>query len=124
KLWCSTKTDGQNNHVSGHYRQCPDPLISTPIPAPATTTLAPPVSEECTTTDTNCGGHLTAESGTIIFPVQPGNYGNYENCVWTIETSGQSINITFDKFDVEVNMDYLEISEGLTNSGTSLGIFS
>ncbi|MBN3314648.1 CSMD3 protein, partial [Atractosteus spatula] len=60
-----------------------------------------------------CGGHISAPSGVILSPGWPGYYKDSLNCEWVIEAeSGHSIKITFDRFQTELNYDFLEIHDG------------
>ncbi|NXF22054.1 CSMD1 protein, partial [Rhodinocichla rosea] len=69
-----------------------------------------------------CGGHLTASSGVILPPGWPGYYKDSLNCEWVIEARpGNSIKITFDKFQTEVNYDTLEVRDGPANSSPLIG---
>ncbi|XP_036106445.1 CUB and sushi domain-containing protein 1 [Molossus molossus] len=69
-----------------------------------------------------CGGHLTASSGVILPPGWPGYYKDSLNCEWIIEAKpGQSIKITFDRFQTEVNYDTLEVRDGPASSSPLIG---
>ncbi len=48
-----------------------------------------------------CGGTLTEQSGMIVNPGYPGNYGNNRVCGWLIRApSDQVIQVTFSRFQV------------------------
>ncbi|XP_071998418.1 CUB and sushi domain-containing protein 1 isoform X2 [Engystomops pustulosus] len=69
-----------------------------------------------------CGGHLTASSGIILPPGWPGYYKDSLNCEWIIEANtGQSVKITFERFQTEVNYDILEVRDGSANSSPLIG---
>ncbi|KAK3532300.1 hypothetical protein QTP86_016064, partial [Hemibagrus guttatus] len=60
-----------------------------------------------------CGGHFSAPSGVILSPGWPGYYKDSLSCEWVIEAEpGRSIKITFEKFQTELNCDFLEIHDG------------
>ncbi|XP_078685510.1 CUB and sushi domain-containing protein 1-like [Branchiostoma floridae x Branchiostoma belcheri] len=66
------------------------------------------------TSATGCGGSLTAPSGgPVTSPNYPDNYGNNENCEWTITLpEGSIIRLTFDSFHTELHSDLLQIYDG------------
>ncbi|TSK31354.1 CUB and sushi domain-containing protein 3 [Bagarius yarrelli] len=60
-----------------------------------------------------CGGHFSAPSGVILSPGWPGYYKDSLSCEWVIEAeTGRSIKISFEKFQTELNCDFLEIHDG------------
>uniref|UniRef100_A0AAR2IVV0 CUB and Sushi multiple domains 3a n=1 Tax=Pygocentrus nattereri TaxID=42514 RepID=A0AAR2IVV0_PYGNA len=60
-----------------------------------------------------CGGHFTAPVGVILSPGWPGYYKDSLSCEWVIEAEpGRSIKISFDRFQTELNYDFLEIHDG------------
>ncbi|KAF5908667.1 CUB and sushi domain-containing protein 3 isoform X2, partial [Clarias magur] len=60
-----------------------------------------------------CGGHFSAPSGVILSPGWPGYYKDSLSCEWVVEAEpGRSIKITFEKFQTELNCDFLEIHDG------------
>ncbi|XP_043916396.1 CUB and sushi domain-containing protein 1-like [Protopterus annectens] len=69
-----------------------------------------------------CGEHLTASSGVILSPGWPGYYKDSLNCEWVIEaTPRDSIKITFERFQTEVNYDILEVRDGPTSTSPLIG---
>ncbi|XP_077981827.1 cubilin-like [Glandiceps talaboti] len=61
-----------------------------------------------------CGGHFTAEVGTIYSPVYPHPYPHGSLCTWTIDINADAVQIVFDVFGTEEGFDHLYIGEGLT----------
>uniref|UniRef100_A0A673MU52 CUB and sushi domain-containing protein 3-like n=1 Tax=Sinocyclocheilus rhinocerous TaxID=307959 RepID=A0A673MU52_9TELE len=60
-----------------------------------------------------CGGHFTAPVGVILSPGWPGYYKDSLSCEWVIEAEvGRSIKISFDRFQTELNYDFLEVHDG------------
>ncbi|KAK3515420.1 hypothetical protein QTP70_018872 [Hemibagrus guttatus] len=60
-----------------------------------------------------CGGHFTAPVGVILSPGWPGYYKDSLSCEWVIEAEpGHSIKLSFDRFQTELNYDFLEIHDG------------
>ncbi|TSK20132.1 CUB and sushi domain-containing protein 3 [Bagarius yarrelli] len=60
-----------------------------------------------------CGGHFTAPVGVILSPGWPGYYKDSLSCEWVMETEpGHSIKLSFDRFQTELNYDFLEIHDG------------
>ncbi|XP_076868457.1 CUB and sushi domain-containing protein 3 isoform X4 [Brachyhypopomus gauderio] len=60
-----------------------------------------------------CGGHFTASVGVILSPGWPGYYKDSLSCEWVIEAElGRSIKLSFDRFQTELNYDFLEIHDG------------
>uniref|UniRef100_A0A4W4E2X2 CUB and Sushi multiple domains 3a n=1 Tax=Electrophorus electricus TaxID=8005 RepID=A0A4W4E2X2_ELEEL len=60
-----------------------------------------------------CGGHFTALVGVILSPGWPGYYKDSLSCEWVIEAEpGRSIKLSFDRFQTELNYDFLEIHDG------------
>ncbi|XP_053163252.1 deleted in malignant brain tumors 1 protein-like [Hemicordylus capensis] len=76
---------------------------------PHTSTPEPPV----TSGNNSCGGYLLDSSGSFHSPFYPANYGNNQDCVWTILASNSSrINLTFTNIYTECNYDYVEVYDG------------
>uniref|UniRef100_A0A673LGJ5 CUB and sushi domain-containing protein 3-like n=1 Tax=Sinocyclocheilus rhinocerous TaxID=307959 RepID=A0A673LGJ5_9TELE len=72
-----------------------------------------------------CGGHFSAPSGVILSPGWPGYYKDSLNCEWVIEAeSGRSIKITFEKFQTELNCDFLELHDGPNLLSPLIGSFN
>ncbi|XP_078685509.1 CUB and sushi domain-containing protein 1-like [Branchiostoma floridae x Branchiostoma belcheri] len=71
---------------------------------------------------TGCGGDLTAPSGgPVTSPNYPGNYGNDENCEWSITVpEGSIIRLTFDRFYTERNYDFLTIYDGASDNAKEM----
>ncbi|XP_019631552.1 PREDICTED: CUB and sushi domain-containing protein 1-like, partial [Branchiostoma belcheri] len=74
------------------------------------------------TSVTGCGGDLTAPSGgPVTSPNYPGNYGNNENCEWSITVpEGSIIRLTFDSFYTEYGYDFLTIYDGASDNATEM----
>uniref|UniRef100_A0A8C2HQA1 CUB and Sushi multiple domains 3a n=1 Tax=Cyprinus carpio TaxID=7962 RepID=A0A8C2HQA1_CYPCA len=72
-----------------------------------------------------CGGHFSAPSGVILSPGWPGYYKDSLNCEWVIEAEpGRSIKITFEKFQTELNCDFLELHDGPNLLSPLIGSFN
>ncbi|XP_078685532.1 uncharacterized protein LOC144918544 [Branchiostoma floridae x Branchiostoma belcheri] len=69
-----------------------------------------------------CGGNLTAPSGgPVTSPNYPGNYGNNENCEWSITVpEGSIIRLTFDSFHTEEDYDFLTIYDGASDNAAEM----
>ena len=51
----------------------------------------------------NCGGNLNMASGQVKSPNHPNNYGNRQECVWTITVpAGSQVELKFSAFNVSV----------------------
>ncbi|XP_019628637.1 PREDICTED: tolloid-like protein 2, partial [Branchiostoma belcheri] len=74
------------------------------------------------TSATGCGGSLTASSGgPVTSPNYPGNYGNNENCEWSITApEGSIIRLTFDSFNTEDDYDFLIIYDGASDNAAEI----
>ncbi|XP_078685521.1 CUB and sushi domain-containing protein 3-like [Branchiostoma floridae x Branchiostoma belcheri] len=74
------------------------------------------------TSATGCGGNLTAPSGgPVTSPNYPANYGNNENCEWSITVpEGSIIILTFDSFNTELRRDFLTIYDGANENATEI----
>ncbi|XP_066267607.1 uncharacterized protein [Branchiostoma lanceolatum] len=74
------------------------------------------------TSATGCCGNLTAPSGgPVTSPNYPSNYGNNENCEWSITVpEGSIIRLTFDSFSTENGHDVLTIYDGSSDSAAEL----
>ncbi|XP_066288289.1 embryonic protein UVS.2-like [Branchiostoma lanceolatum] len=61
-----------------------------------------------------CEGYLTAPpEGNVTSPNHPNDYGNNENCEWTITVpEGGYVRLTFDSFIIETGYDVLTIYDG------------
>ncbi|XP_061076047.1 LOW QUALITY PROTEIN: CUB and sushi domain-containing protein 3-like [Conger conger] len=72
-----------------------------------------------------CGGHFTAPRGVILSPGWPGYYKDSLSCEWVIEAEpGRSIKITFDRFQTELNYDFLELHDGPNLLSPVIGSFN
>uniref|UniRef100_A0AAR2JXJ0 CUB and Sushi multiple domains 3a n=1 Tax=Pygocentrus nattereri TaxID=42514 RepID=A0AAR2JXJ0_PYGNA len=72
-----------------------------------------------------CGGHFSAPSGIILSPGWPGYYKDSLSCEWVIEAEpGRSIKISFEKFQTELNCDFLEIHDGPNLLSPLIGSFN
>uniref|UniRef100_A0AAY4CUY3 CUB and Sushi multiple domains 3a n=1 Tax=Denticeps clupeoides TaxID=299321 RepID=A0AAY4CUY3_9TELE len=72
-----------------------------------------------------CGGHFSAPTGVILSPGWPGYYKDSLSCEWVIEAEvGRSIKITFDKFQTEINYDFLELHDGPNLLSPLIGSFN
>ncbi|XP_075438529.1 CUB and sushi domain-containing protein 3 isoform X5 [Ascaphus truei] len=72
-----------------------------------------------------CGGHFSSLSGVILSPGWPGYYKDSLNCEWVIEAEpGQSIKITFERFQTELNYDVLEVHDGPNLLSPLLGSYN
>ncbi|KAI8493120.1 CUB and sushi domain-containing protein 3 [Branchiostoma belcheri] len=69
-----------------------------------------------------CGGDLTAPSGgPVTSPNYPSNYGDNENCEWTITVpEGSIIRLTFDSFHTEDDYDFLTIYDGASDNAAEI----
>ncbi|XP_035660155.1 CUB and sushi domain-containing protein 2-like [Branchiostoma floridae] len=76
--------------------------------------------EEPSTPD--CGENLFAPSGgPVTSPNYPSNYGNNENCEWSITVpEGSIIRLMFDSFNIEHSYDFLTIYDGANDSAPQL----
>ncbi|XP_066263229.1 CUB and sushi domain-containing protein 1-like [Branchiostoma lanceolatum] len=73
------------------------------------------IPEDVTPTGSSeCGGILAAsDEGTVTSPNYPSDYGNNENCEWTITApEGSTVRLTFDSFNLENGWDVLNIYDG------------
>ncbi|XP_078685536.1 CUB and sushi domain-containing protein 2-like [Branchiostoma floridae x Branchiostoma belcheri] len=80
------------------------------------------ISHSTVTSGTGCGGNLTAPSGgPVTSPNYPGNYGNNENCEWSITVpEGSIIRLTFDSFDTQYGYDFLTIYDGASDNAAKI----
>lgn len=82
------------------------------------TTTAPPVPCNGTTT-------LTANSGSFSDGSGTSNYLDNTNCTWLIQpTNGQNIVLSFTSFDTENNFDFVTIFDGPNTTSPILGNYS
>ncbi|XP_066263203.1 CUB domain-containing protein 2-like [Branchiostoma lanceolatum] len=74
------------------------------------------------TSGNRCGGNLTAPPGGIVTsPNYPNDYGNEENCDWTITVpEGNIVRLTFDSFVTEVDFDFLFVYDGDSDTAAPL----
>ncbi|XP_066263249.1 cubilin-like [Branchiostoma lanceolatum] len=74
------------------------------------------------TSGTECGGNLTAPPvGIVTSPNYPNDYGNEENCNWTITVpEGNIVRLTFDSFVTEVDYDFLFVYDGDSDTAAQL----
>ncbi|XP_066288291.1 embryonic protein UVS.2-like [Branchiostoma lanceolatum] len=72
--------------------------------------------------DPGCGFTLTAPpEGTLTSPNYPNDYGNNENCTWTITVpEGRFVRLTLDSFNAEDGIDILTIYDGHSDSDPQL----
>lgn len=76
-----------------------------------------------TSVQTNCGYSATnIYSGHFTSPNYPSNYGNGENCYWTL-TSDERISLSFEAFNTEASYDYVRVYDGSSSSASLLGAF-
>ncbi|XP_042859357.1 procollagen C-endopeptidase enhancer 1-like, partial [Penaeus japonicus] len=93
------------------------PTTSTQEPVPATWNATDPV----------CGDDIRGqEYGSINSPGYPGHYSVLRDCYWTIRAPpGKRIKFHFATLQIETHpncsYDYLEIRDGLTDTGHLLG---
>jgi cubilin len=76
----------------------------------------------------SCSGVLDAEEGSLIYPLNNSSYDHNSKCAWVIHTdTGKVINVTFSKFDLELEpecmYDFLQIHDGRTSSSQLIGRF-
>ncbi|XP_066263200.1 deleted in malignant brain tumors 1 protein-like [Branchiostoma lanceolatum] len=74
------------------------------------------------TSGTRCGGNLTAPPvGFVTSPNYPNDYGNEENCDWTITVpEGNIVRLTFDSFVTEADFDFLFVYDGDSDTAAPL----
>ncbi|XP_066263259.1 cubilin-like [Branchiostoma lanceolatum] len=74
------------------------------------------------TSGTGCGGNLTAPPvGIVTSPNYPNDYGNEENCDWTLTVpEGNIVRLTFDSFVTEVDYDFLFVYDGDSDTAAQL----
>ncbi|KHJ46556.1 CUB domain protein, partial [Trichuris suis] len=87
----------------------------------------------CENDDSGCGGHFSAESGTITFPVGSDTYSVSQTCTWFITGAEDKIlNVTFPKFDIEspygrlnqfCTFDNLTLLDGQSLSDPVIGVY-
>ena len=75
-----------------------------------------------------CSGttNLSSPTGTFSDGTLPtANYADFSNCEWLISPAGAtSINLTFNRFDLENNFDFVEVYDGPTTASTRIGNFT
>ncbi|XP_078449693.1 CUB and sushi domain-containing protein 3 isoform X2 [Lampetra fluviatilis] len=71
-----------------------------------------------------CGSHLEGPSGVITSPNFPLKYDNNAQCMWTITAvnPGKTIQINFEKFELERDFDMLTVGDGLTEGDPETAI--
>ncbi|XP_053385945.1 dorsal-ventral patterning tolloid-like protein 1 isoform X2 [Mercenaria mercenaria] len=84
---------------------------------------------------TDCGGELSADSGsvgTITSPYFPNNYPLFSNCTWIIRCNdvGQNVVINFENFELEdtgltdfCRFDWVSLDNGVLIGNADLGLF-
>ncbi|XP_075972498.1 cubilin homolog [Anticarsia gemmatalis] len=84
----------------------------------------------CQVRTTTCGGMLSAEEGSIAFPLSNTTitYSHNAQCAWVIHTTPDKvINVTFSKFNVErtpgCSGDFLQIHDGPKSASQLIGRF-
>ncbi|XP_074652971.1 cubilin-like [Tubulanus polymorphus] len=75
---------------------------------------------------TNCGGRVTADTGTVTSPGYPQGYTRQIFCEWVITAPvGERVNITFVDVDIEGHADciwdYIEVRDGELGSSPFVG---
>ncbi|XP_043479110.1 cubilin-like isoform X2 [Leptopilina heterotoma] len=75
-----------------------------------------------------CGGHFTAQSGSIHSPYYPQNYPHNQNCEWLlIVDTDHVVRLNFTNFDIEntknCSDDYVKVYDGPSNTAALLGTF-
>ncbi|KAI8478628.1 CUB and sushi domain-containing protein 3 [Branchiostoma belcheri] len=73
-----------------------------------------------------CGAYITGHtSGYIYSPNYPGQYGNNQNCQWTVEASlGEGVKLTVESFILEESYDKLKIYDGGSANAFLLGEYT
>ncbi|CDW53687.1 cubilin [Trichuris trichiura] len=87
----------------------------------------------CEKDDSGCGGHFSADSGTITFPAGSDTYSVSQTCTWFITGAEDKIlNVTFPKFDIEspygrlnqfCTFDNLTLLDGQSLSAPVIGVY-
>ena len=98
---------------------CRVPGMCTCGPAVCATTTPPPTPTPVAPCPYGAGT-FTSQTGTISIP---SSYSNRLTCDYRIST-GTTINLRFSSFSTESDYDYVEVYDGSSTSGTSLGSFS
>ena len=64
----------------------------------------------------SCGGNLNMASGQVKSPNHPNNYGNRQECVWTITVpAGSQVELKFSAFNVSV-ISYISSKKHIISS--------
>lgn len=75
-----------------------------------------------------CSGRDTLSSPTGTFSdgtLPSANYNDFSNCEWLIAPTGaSSINLNFNRFDLENNFDFVEVFDGPTAASPRIGNFT
>uniref|UniRef100_A0A8C4QEE5 CUB and Sushi multiple domains 3 n=1 Tax=Eptatretus burgeri TaxID=7764 RepID=A0A8C4QEE5_EPTBU len=75
--------------------------------------------------EARCGGNITGESGTIYSPGYPGEYPNYQDCVWHVEVPpGYGVFLNFSLLQTEPVYDFIIVCDGPEQRAPQLGHFS
>ncbi|XP_048254605.1 deleted in malignant brain tumors 1 protein-like [Haliotis rufescens] len=67
-----------------------------------------------------CGEGYTNSSGSISSPNYPGNYGNYLNCVYTIDAGETLVTLVFTNFSTQEGNDVVKVYDASSNLLASL----
>ncbi|CAL4077357.1 unnamed protein product, partial [Meganyctiphanes norvegica] len=74
---------------------------------------------------TECRSTASGNSGYIDFPTGNATYSPNSYCIWTIETTSNSVlEVNFLEFDTQQYYDYLHISDGNSSNGNYIGRYS
>ncbi|KAI8517822.1 hypothetical protein Bbelb_038390 [Branchiostoma belcheri] len=116
------RRDGLLGTISGHQQTVRPPGRGVMAARLFTATIICGLMFTTVTSVTGCGGNLTATSGgPVTSPNYPGNYGNNENCEWSITVpEGSIIRLTFDSFDTEKRYDFLTIYDGASDNAAEM----
>ncbi|KAI8496829.1 hypothetical protein Bbelb_254840 [Branchiostoma belcheri] len=116
------RLDGLLITISGHQQTVRPPGRGVMAARLFTATIICGLMFTTVTSVTGCGGNLTAPSGgPVTSPNYPGNYGNNENCEWSITVpEGSIIRLTFDSFHTEEDYDFLTIYDGASDNAAEI----
>uniref|UniRef100_A0A8C2WMG0 CUB and Sushi multiple domains 2 n=1 Tax=Cyclopterus lumpus TaxID=8103 RepID=A0A8C2WMG0_CYCLU len=71
-----------------------------------------------------CGSSVTGMQGVLLSPNYPGYYGNYHECIYSIQTQpGKGIQLRARDFRLEED-DMLKVFDGSSNKARLLGVFT
>ncbi|KAJ3598124.1 hypothetical protein NHX12_001638, partial [Muraenolepis orangiensis] len=72
-----------------------------------------------------CGGNITSMNGTIYSPSHPGDYPNFQDCMWVVHVPpGYGIYINFSVINTEPIYDYVTVWDGPDQASPQIGQFS